>query len=81
MLRVLGETPPGTFCICCHSAEGRVLKIKDASVIGGKPETLHRDCAERWFGAIEQSRTSTRSRYPGLSQDNWWRRHRSNAEK
>jgi hypothetical protein len=33
----------------CFSTEGEVLKIKKAGMIGAKPKTLHRHCANDWF--------------------------------
>ena len=48
---IVGEMPPGTKCVECHSDEGVVLKVKCAGVVGGgKPEHLHENCAEVWFG-------------------------------
>jgi hypothetical protein len=51
--RVVGPAPEGAACLQCHSAEGEVLKIKDAREIGSKTETLHRTCAESWFQGDE----------------------------
>ena len=51
-LRVVGSAP-GAACIYCHSNEPPVLKIKNADVIGGKPEPLHERCAEAWFAAMQ----------------------------
>jgi hypothetical protein len=51
-LSVVGDCPPDTICLHCHQAGG-VKRIKDASVVGGKAETLHEGgCAEAWFEKI-----------------------------
>ena len=47
--RIIGSTPDETVCVCCHSAEGKVEKIARAEP-GAKAETLHQECAPRWFG-------------------------------
>jgi AAA domain len=48
-LRILGPCPPETVCLHCQLADGNVMRIKDASQIGSKSETLHEECAESWF--------------------------------
>jgi hypothetical protein len=45
--------PPDTVCACCHSPEGEVWRIRDSHEIGGKAETLHEGCAERFFCVAE----------------------------
>jgi len=47
--RVVGDTPHGTACVWCHGADAGVLKIRDATIVGSKPEPLHRQCAPLWF--------------------------------
>ena len=45
--RIVGECPAETPCLHCHQT-GDVKCIADASVVGGKSETLHEDCAAEW---------------------------------
>jgi hypothetical protein len=43
---VIGPAPAGSACMRCFSTEGEVLKT---GMIGAKPETLHRHCANDYF--------------------------------
>lgn len=47
--RVVGDTPHGTACVWCHRADAGVRKIRDADIVGSKPEPLHPQCAPLWF--------------------------------
>jgi len=51
--RAVGDTPHGTVCVWCHRADAGVLKIRDAAVVGSKPEPLHRQCAPLWFEVVQ----------------------------
>jgi hypothetical protein len=50
-VRVIGDCPPDTVCLRCHQS-GDVKRIIDATVVGGKSETLYLSCAEMWFGNL-----------------------------
>ena len=49
--RIVGECPAETPCLHCHQT-GDVKCIADASVVGGKSETLHEDCAAEWLAKL-----------------------------
>jgi hypothetical protein len=48
---VIRDCPPDTVCLHCHRP-GDVQRVVDATVVGGKSETLHPSCAETWFGNL-----------------------------
>jgi hypothetical protein len=54
-LRIIGEAPAESSCLQCHKNRNEpVMRIRDASVIGGKAETLHEACAGAWFKGAQQ---------------------------
>jgi hypothetical protein len=50
-VRIIGECPAETPCLHCHQT-GEVKRITNASVVGGKSETLHEKCAPEWFAKL-----------------------------
>ena len=50
-LRVIGDCPADTICLHCFQA-GDVKRVVNASVVGGKSETLHESCAVAWFDRL-----------------------------
>src|SRR5262249_29603115 len=51
---IVDSAPDGVACVLCQTvSDQQVFKIRDGRVPygqpGGKPECLHKDCAEKWF--------------------------------
>jgi len=49
--RVIADAPAEAVCMHCHQG-GDVKRITNASVVGGKSETLHEGCAAEWFAKL-----------------------------
>jgi hypothetical protein len=50
-VHIIGDAPAETPCLHCHQT-GNVKRITNASVVGGKSETLHQGCAQAWFAKL-----------------------------
>jgi RecA-family ATPase len=50
-VNVIGPCPAETPCLHCHQTGG-VKRVVNASVAGGKSETLHEGCAAEWFAKL-----------------------------
>jgi hypothetical protein len=54
-VRVVAGCTPETICQHCHQP-GDVKRVVDATVVGGKSETLHEACAAAWFTKLANTR-------------------------
>jgi hypothetical protein len=50
-VHIIGTCPAETPCLHCRQT-GNVKRITNASVVGGKSETLHEGCAAAWFAKL-----------------------------